>query len=100
MPGTILRVGWVRRAADWWLTDRSTGRWVAGQPPNPALVVALGATLVRVSGLLPPSTDEALRWFGTGAWVVWGLDELLRGASPFRRLLGGLALAWQLAGLR
>ena len=33
-------------------------------------------------------------------WVVWGLDELLRGASPFRRLLGGLALAWQLAGLR
>ena len=41
-----------------------------------AIVVAVGATLVRVSGLLPPSTDEALRWFGTGAWVVWGLDEL------------------------
>jgi hypothetical protein len=100
MPWHDLPVGRMTRVADWWLTDRSTGRWVAGQPPNPALVVAVGATVVRVSSLLPPSTDEAVRWVGTGAWVVWGLDELLRGASPFRRLLGVLVLAWQVASLR
>jgi hypothetical protein len=94
------RVERVRRVADWWFRDRSTGRWVAGQPPNPALVVAGGATLARVWGMLPATADEALRWFGTGAWVVWGLDELLRGASPFRRLLGGLVLVWQAAALR
>lgn len=90
----------VRRVADWWFRDRSTGRWVAGQGPNPALVVAVGALLARTFGAFPASTDEALRWFGTGAWVVWGLDEVLRGASPFRRLLGALVLGWQVAGLR
>jgi hypothetical protein len=28
-----------------------------------------------------------------GALLVWALDELVRGASPFRRALGGIVLA-------
>jgi hypothetical protein len=34
-----------------------------------------------------------------GALLVWALDELVRGASPFRRLLGGVVLTAQLASL-
>ncbi|HSK26969.1 MAG TPA: hypothetical protein VK894_08680 [Jiangellales bacterium] len=89
----------VRAVADWWFRDPATGRRVLGQAPNPAIGVAVGATLVRVLGVLPASADEPLRWIGTGAWLVWGLDELLRGASPFRRTLGAAVLTWQLAGL-
>jgi hypothetical protein len=30
-----------------------------------------------------------------GALVVWALDEVVRGASPFRRILGAVILAAQ-----
>jgi hypothetical protein len=31
--------------------------------------------------------------------LVWALDELLRGTSPFRRVLGAVVLGAQLAAL-
>lgn len=34
-----------------------------------------------------------------GAILVWSLDEVVRGASPFRRVLGVVVLAAQLAML-
>lgn len=70
-----------------------------GQAPNPALVVALGATLTRWSGLLGSDAEEPLRWVGTGAWLVWAVDELVRGTTPVRRVLGALVLGWQASGL-
>ena len=33
---------------------------------------------------------------GKGALVVWALDELVRGASPVRRILGAVVLAAEL----
>ena len=36
---------------------------------------------------------------GQGALIVWALDELVRGASPFRRLLGAVVLAGQIVRL-
>ena len=36
---------------------------------------------------------------GQGAIVGWALDDLVRGASPFRRLLGVVVLAGQLVRL-
>ncbi|KQV74673.1 hypothetical protein ASC61_06460 [Aeromicrobium sp. Root344] len=75
----------------------SSGRLVVIQLPNPALWVWLAATALRASAY--DSRDTELRWIGTGALIVWGLDELVRGASPFRRLLGAVVLAWQLANV-
>lgn len=86
------------RLRDWWLRDRSTGETTLGQRPNPAILVWLAATLVRWLDILPERSDE-LRWIGAGALVVWGLDELVRGANPFRRLLGALVLGWQVVRL-
>jgi hypothetical protein len=34
-----------------------------------------------------------------GALLVWAVDEVARGASPFRRTLGAAVLAAQLASL-
>jgi len=31
--------------------------------------------------------------------VIWALDELVRGVNPWRRILGGGVLVWQVAEL-
>jgi hypothetical protein len=81
---------------DTFFRDRS-GRLVLFSVPNPALWVWMLATALRWSPY--DSRDAELRWIGSGALIVWGLDELVRGAAPFRRLLGAVVLAWQLWNL-
>jgi hypothetical protein len=74
-----------------------SGRLALLHVPNPALWVWMLATALRWSPY--DSRDAELRWIGSGALIVWGLDELVRGAAPFRRLLGAVVLAWQLRNL-
>lgn len=71
-----------------------SGRLVVAQLPNPALWVWLAATALRWSPY--DDRDHELRWVGTGALVVWALDELVRGTAPLRRVLGAVVLVWQL----
>lgn len=85
-----------RGVVDWWLRDRTTGRITIAQAPNAAIIVFLLATAARWLELAPATT---MRGIGTGALLVWGLDELVRGVNPLRRLLGVLVLGWQLVGL-
>jgi hypothetical protein len=74
------------------------GRLAVAQPPNPALGTWFVARLLEWAEVT--SLDQAtLRGIGTGAVLVWAVDELLRGASPFRRLLGAVVLAGQLTAL-
>ena len=93
----------VNPVLDWWLADRTRGGpgsapWVVGQWPNPALVVFLLALVARL--VVPdPATAEALVLVGRGALLVWGLDELVRGVNPFRRVLGLGVSGWQVVGL-
>lgn len=75
----------------WWIRDQG-GRVVLAQPPNAAVLVWLACTVIRWSGLLDHRREPALSRAGQGALVVWGLDELVRGASPARRVLGGIVL--------
>ena len=79
---------------DWFFRNRKTGRLVIVEFPNPALWVFAAATLLRWSSY--DARDAELRWIGSGALIVWGLDELVRGHAPWRRLLGVIVLAWQL----
>jgi hypothetical protein len=78
----------------WWVTGRD-GRVVVGQAPNPALYVWFAALVLRWSSVLGGDDDTLLVGVGRGALLVWGADELFRGASPVRRLLGLLVLAFQ-----
>jgi hypothetical protein len=81
----------------WWLRDNN-GRVVVAQWPNPALWVWIAALLLTWTGAVA-AHRVALTGVGRGALIVWALDELARGVSPFRRLLGGVVLAVQLAVL-
>lgn len=87
------------RVFEWLLRNRQTGEITIGQWPNASLLVFLGAwTLGRV---LNPSDglDTVLTVVATGALMIWALDELVRGVNPWRRILGGGVLVWQVAGL-
>ncbi len=83
---------------DWWVRD-ADGRLTVAQWPNPALWVWLVALVVRWSGVLSDERSAMVRDVGRGALIVWSLDELVRGASPFRRVLGAVVLGVQLYGL-
>lgn len=76
-----------------------TGEIVVAQPPNPPLLVWLLATLVRV--VLSPGgwMGTALSVLATVSIVIWAVLEIVRGDSPFRRVLGGVVLAFVALGL-
>lgn len=73
----------------WWIRDRD-GRVVVAQPPNAAIAVWLAATVG--SWLAHGSRHEILSRVAEGALAVWALDEIVRGASPVRRLMGAVVL--------
>jgi hypothetical protein len=77
----------------------SDGRLAVAQLPNPALAVWLVSVVVGASHLLGSERDAAVAGIGHGALVVWGVDEIVRGASPVRRLLGAVVLVGQLVAL-
>jgi len=64
--------------------------------PNPALAVWILSVVVGWTSLLDSHDAEALTWLGTGALVVWSLDEVVRGSSPARRVLGVVVLLVEL----
>jgi hypothetical protein len=82
----------------WWVED-GNGRVVVAQWPNPALLVWMATVVLGWTGVLGSDHAATVAAAGRGALVVWALDEVVRGASPFRRLLGGVVLVVQLARL-
>ena len=85
------------RSSSWWFRS-SDGQLTLWQPPNPALCVWV-VTLVLGWFDLSAAHATAVVGIRHGALVVWAVDELARGASPFRRTLGAVVLADQLATL-
>jgi hypothetical protein len=85
------------RSGSWWFRS-SDGDLTLWQFPNPALCVWMVAVVL---GWFELSAAHATAVDGVrhGALLVWALDEVVRGASPFRRLLGVVVLAAQLASL-
>jgi hypothetical protein len=84
---------------DRFFRDPDTGRLAVVQAPNLPLVVFLVATAVRL-GLRP---EGAAGWataaVATVALTWWAADEVARGDSPFRRVLGAVVLGTILVGL-
>ena len=79
----------------WWVRDRE-GNVAIAQPPNAAILVWLASLVIGWFGALDDHRAALLTRVGQGALIVWGLDELLRGASPFRRVLGLVVLGTML----
>lgn len=76
-----------------------TGELVIAQWPNLPLAIFLVATAARL--LLHPggAAATAVSVLGGAALVWWAVDEVLRGESLFRRLLGGVVLLVTIVGL-
>ena len=81
----------------WWFRS-SDGRLTLWQPPNPALSVWIVAVVLGMFDLSSAHT-AAVEGVRHGALLVWALDEVVRGMSPFRRTLGAVILVGQLAAL-
>jgi hypothetical protein len=82
-----------RRGADWLFRSRQTGRLVIVQWPNLALALVITADVARRLLHTHGEVNQTLRWAGSAALVWWSLDEIIRGANPFRRALGVVVLA-------
>src|SRR5690349_18409746 len=82
------------RGVDRFFRNPDTGEVAVVQVPNLPLVLFL--VLRGVELLLSPHgwVADALHWGGTAALTWWSVDEVLRGSSPFRRVLGALVLGY------
>lgn len=83
-----------RHGLDRFFRNPDTGRVVVVQVPNVPLILFL--VLRGLELVLSPHgwVKDALHWGGTAALAWWSVDEVVRGSSPFRRVLGGLVLAY------
>lgn len=84
-----------RGSGRWWLRS-ADGQLTLWQFPNPALWVWL-ATLVLSLFQFSAEHQTQVQGIGHGALIVWAVDEIVRGSSPIRRLLGSVILIGQLA---
>lgn len=84
-------------SGSWWFRSPD-GRLTLWQLPNPALCVWLVAVVLGRFDLSATHTT-AVDGIRHGALLVWALDEVVRGASPFRRVLGLVVLVAQLVSL-
>lgn len=87
VPGRPIRV------VNWALRDRTSGNRTSGkivvaQVPNPSLAVWLMSSLVHRAFHLPHTVATTLQVVSYGAGFYWAANELIRGVNPFRRLLG------------
>ncbi|QGN57151.1 hypothetical protein [Nostocoides sp. HKS02] len=57
------------------------------------------ALVIGWTGVMGAGRAATLDAVGSGALVAWALDEVVRGASPVRRLLGAVVLAAELVRL-
>ena len=70
-----------------------TGEVVLAQRPNLPLAIFLGATAVRLVADPDGDVRTAVDAVATVALAWWAVDEIVRGDSPFRRVLGAVVLA-------
>lgn len=79
--------------------SRETGELAVVQVPNLPLAIFLAATAVRLVVQPRGSMATVVSAVATIGLVWWSVDEIARGDSPFRRVLGGVVLLGLVLGL-
>jgi hypothetical protein len=82
-----------RSALDRFFRNPKTGKVVIAQFPNVPLWIFFATTLVRLVFHPHGVAGTAVSVIGTVSLTWWSVDEIWRGDSPFRRVLGALVLA-------
>jgi hypothetical protein len=88
-----------RRGFDWFFRNPDTGGLAIWQMPNLPLAIFLVAAAIRRFAHLHGGVRTTVSVIATVALLWWAGDEVLRGDSPFRRVLGGLVIAATLFGI-
>lgn len=86
-------------ALDWFLRDPRTGRVVVAQLPNAPILLFVASVIGRWFVEDGSTLDVLLAWAGTITLGWWAIDEIARGLSPFRRVLGVLGVAVVVVGV-
>lgn len=84
---------------DWFFRDPDTGKLAIAQLPNLPLWIFLAATAVRLALHPTAGAGTAVSVISGVSIVWWSVDEIARGDSPFRRVLGAVVLAATVLGL-
>ncbi|MGB7416432.1 MAG: hypothetical protein WA902_19670, partial [Thermosynechococcaceae cyanobacterium] len=63
------------------------GEIVIAQPPNAALSIWIGSSLLKLAITEGPG-HTTLEWVAFSAILIWALQELFDGVNYFRRSLG------------
>jgi hypothetical protein len=79
--------------------NSTTGEWAIVQFPNLPLAIFLVATLVRMAVHPHGGAGTALSVVGGVSLAWWSVDEIARGDSPFRRVLGAVVLVGMVLSL-
>lgn len=87
-----------RSPIDRFFRNPETGTVVIAQRPNLPLTIFLVATAVRLVFRPEGGLGTATSVVGRVALAWWATDEILRGESPFRRVLGAVVLAATVIG--
>ncbi len=88
----------MRAAVDWLFRSPRTGRLTIAQWPNLPLGLFLAASAVRRLTHPDGAAGTAVSVVAGIGLVWWASDEVLRGDSRFRRLLGAVVLATFVVG--
>lgn len=78
----------LRDVIDWLFRDPRSGKLAILHLPNLPILLWLGTLVARLVVEAGTTVHTLLAWAG---WITlgwWAVDELVRGLSPFRRLLG------------
>src|SRR5436190_2175007 len=86
--------GWTR-----FFRNPTTNDVVIAQWPNLPLAIFLAATLVRTLFSPEGSLATVASIAASVGLVWWAVDEIARGESPFRRLLGAVVLLGWVASM-
>jgi hypothetical protein len=81
-----------RRIVRWTFVNRRNGRITVAQWPNVALSVFIALSITRRFTIAKGAPQTLLRLLSVVAILAWGIDELIRGVNPFRRILGSVVL--------
>ena len=89
----------VRRFLDWFFRSRETGAITVAQWPNLILWIVIVAGLLLWIWPSAGRASVALTIVVKGGLVIWGADEIIRGANPWRRCLGAAVVVYQVVTL-
>jgi hypothetical protein len=74
--------------------DRTTGRIVVAQAPNVLLWLVIGSWLAKQVVSADTPIGILFAWIEVVTLGLWGIDELVTGVNPWRRILGAIVFTF------